>query len=180
MPIKPEGRTCTKCGAFKPWTEFPKAAAQKSGFRPRCIVCHRAQNLVYARANSERNSERGRAWSKANRERARERERKYKATDKYRSYLAAYLRKPEVKLRATEKTMRRKALIRERTTEPVSYAEILMRDGRVCHLCGGAIPDGQLDFDHVIPLARGGAHTSKNIKPSHASCNRRKRDRHAD
>lgn len=56
----------------------------------------------------------------------------------------------------------------------VDYEAILKRDGLVCHICGLPILPSQLEFDHVIPLARGGAHSALNIKPSHALCNRRK------
>lgn len=55
------------------------------------------------------------------------------------------------------------------------YAAVLAEFGMVCHLCGQSIPSlDSLDFDHVIPLARGGAHATGNIKPSHSSCNRSK------
>lgn len=56
----------------------------------------------------------------------------------------------------------------------VSYAEILGRDGLTCHLCGGAVSNATLSFDHVVPLARGGAHSMDNIKVAHLSCNSRK------
>ena len=51
----------------------------------------------------------------------------------------------------------------------------------VCHICGEAIEDGatgagKLNFDHVIPLAKGGRHSAENIKPSHFKCNRAKWD----
>ena len=180
MPIKPDGRNCAKCGTFKLWAMFPRAACQKSGYRPRCLECHRAAGRAYATENSARNSARGKAWSKQNRERARLRERAYKTSERYRAYLKALYQTAKFKLAATEKTMRRKALIRARTVEKVSYPAILAEHGRVCHICRGAIAEGELDFDHVVPLAKGGAHSHANIKPSHASCNRRKRDRHAD
>ncbi len=180
MPIKPDGRNCAKCGVFKLWEMFPKAACQKSGHRPRCFVCHREAGRAYAAANSERNSARGKNWSKQNRAKALLREREYKSGERYKAYLKALYQTPKFKLAATEKTMRRKALIRSRTVEKVDYAAILVAHGRVCHICGGPIADGDIDFDHVVPLAKGGAHSRENIKPSHSSCNRRKRDRHAD
>jgi 5-methylcytosine-specific restriction endonuclease McrA len=55
---------------------------------------------------------------------------------------------------------------------------VLERDGMVCHVCAGSIADlSDLHFDHVIPLARGGAHHADNIKPAHALCNLRKSDK---
>lgn len=56
--------------------------------------------------------------------------------------------------------------------ERPDYRAILERDGMICHLCLEEIPSLEvLHFDHVIPLAKGGAHSMDNIKPSHAACN---------
>jgi len=40
-----------------------------------------------------------------------------------------------------------------------------------CYLCREPLAD-PVEFDHVIPLARGGRHVLANIKPTHARCNR--------
>ena len=67
-------------------------------------------------------------------------------------------------------------------TEYVDYAEVLKEKGLVCGCCGKAInmgpakhPEG-LSFDHVIPLAKGGSHTKKNLQPAHFGCNSAKLD----
>jgi len=31
-----------------------------------------------------------------------------------------------------------------------------------------------LHFDHVVPLSKGGPHTTENIRPSHSTCNLKK------
>jgi 5-methylcytosine-specific restriction endonuclease McrA len=55
------------------------------------------------------------------------------------------------------------------------YAGVLAEFGMVCHLCDGDIASmADLDFDHVIPLSKGGAHSTENIRPSHRHCNRSK------
>ena len=75
--------------------------------------------------------------------------------------------------RERERTARRRRVIS--AAEQVDYAAILTEFGMLCHLCSEPIESRRdLDFDHVIPLARGGAHTYDNIRPSHSSCNRRK------
>lgn len=58
----------------------------------------------------------------------------------------------------------------------VDLSHILERDKHTCHICGEAIPTGQLSYDHVIPLAKGGKHSTENIRCSHILCNTRKRD----
>lgn len=45
-----------------------------------------------------------------------------------------------------------------------------------CYLCGKLL-DGEVHLDHIIPLARGGAHSQDNLAPTHATCNLRKGDR---
>jgi 5-methylcytosine-specific restriction endonuclease McrA len=75
--------------------------------------------------------------------------------------------------RERERLARRRRIISD--AEPVDYAAILAEFGMVCHLCCRAIEArSDLDFDHVIPLARGGEHSYDNIRPSHSTCNRRK------
>lgn len=44
--------------------------------------------------------------------------------------------------------------------------------GGRCWLCGG----DAVEFDHVKPLAKGGAHCLANLRPACRSCNARKRD----
>ncbi len=52
--------------------------------------------------------------------------------------------------------------------------DVWRRDGGRCTECGSK---EFLEFDHVIPLAKGGANTARNIQLLCQSCNRRKRDR---
>lgn len=80
-------------------------------------------------------------------------------------------------LRRAELGMRRRARKLNVAYEEISYSKILQSYGYNCHICGGMIDPHDLEFDHVIPLARGGKHSEENIKPSHRVCNRRKKDR---
>lgn len=71
---------------------------------------------------------------------------------------------------------------------PIDRLAILERDGYVCHLCLDPIPrvaESPVDplaptLDHVIPLARGGAHHPDNLAAAHFICNSRKGDRVPD
>lgn len=64
---------------------------------------------------------------------------------------------------------------RRRGDAVVDYAAILTEHGMACHICSGEIDSlADLHFDHVLPLARGGAHAEDNIRPAHALCNMRK------
>lgn len=72
---------------------------------------------------------------------------------------------------------RRRARIAQATVGDVSYDRVLERDGMHCYLCNSGIAEGDLSFDHVVPLVRGGAHSEENIRTAHKSCNFRKSGR---
>lgn len=72
--------------------------------------------------------------------------------------------------------------------ERVDRLVVAERDGWICHLCHGPIdptltyrdPETgkcnpwYLNMDHVIPLAKGGAHSYDNCRASHSICNKKK------
>lgn len=60
----------------------------------------------------------------------------------------------------------------------INYVMLLKRHGRWCYLCKQRITSKHiLNWDHVIPLSRGGSHIPDNIRPTHAICNQRKADK---
>jgi len=123
-----------------------------------------AQIKVYAAANRERIAEVKRAWRLAN-------------PEVNAAYHAAWkLANPElVREIGREAAARRKAQKLGLVVTKADYAVILARHGMVCHICGlDILTRSDLHFDHVIPLARGGAHVVENIRPSHSFCNRSK------
>lgn len=61
--------------------------------------------------------------------------------------------------------------------EHVDYGTVYLRDKGICHICSQYSPLEDTEFDHVIPLAKGGEHSYANIKVSHGTCNRTKSDR---
>lgn len=77
-------------------------------------------------------------------------------------------------MRAAQYEARRRAMIKGTRIGRVSYVRLLHSHGMFCYLCRSAISDGELSFDHVVPLVRGGAHTEDNLRPAHILCNRRK------
>jgi len=57
----------------------------------------------------------------------------------------------------------------------IARAEIIERDGHVCHICGGEVEPGDIHLDHVLPLALGGTHHPDNLRVAHSRCNLSKR-----
>ena len=59
----------------------------------------------------------------------------------------------------------------------IDYEAIIIASRGLCGICQQSIRDGETNFDHIVPLSRGGSHTQQNIQLTHASCNRRKGNR---
>src|SRR5258706_6806773 len=51
--------------------------------------------------------------------------------------------------------------------------KVVRRDGQVCAQCRTIVKDDDIEFDHVIPVARGGPTTVENLRILCRSCNRK-------
>lgn len=54
--------------------------------------------------------------------------------------------------------------------------KVVRRDNHICQICHNYTPDNELEFDHVIPHAKGGPTTVDNIRLLCRACNRKKSD----
>ena len=144
---------------------------------------HRLAALAYWKRNKDKDAANTRRWIAANPEKARAQRRRSMAKWRAENPEAAKAKMSEWiaanPQRWTELTRayggRRRARKAATQTGPVDLAQILERDGMVCHICSGVIEAmTDLHFDHVIPLSKGGPHIAENIAPSHAQCNMHK------
>lgn len=117
---------------------------------------HTNYQITYYPLNKHRILETGGKWSKGNREKRQETAKRW------------YYSHP---LEARELANRRRDL---QNRNPVSYAEVLERDGYVCHICGKTVELNKINFDHIAPISKGGRHEINNIAVSHAFCNQSK------
>lgn len=88
--------------------------------------------------------------------------------------------------KSTRRTARikRKARTRAATVEPVNPTRVFVRDGWLCHLCGGKTDKTKRgtyhpkapELDHIIPLSKGGPHSYANTACAHRACNHAKSD----
>lgn len=76
---------------------------------------------------------------------------------------------------------RRRAITRGAAAERFSCIEIFERDNWKCQLCGKKTKRSapkhdplKPTIDHIVPIARGGAHTRINVQCAHFRCNVRK------
>lgn len=88
-------------------------------------------------------------------------------------------------------TRRRQLISAAMVDKDITVEGLYKRDNGICYLCGKPcrlddyiIQDGQKQcgdwypsIDHVVPLARGGAHSWDNVKLAHRICNSRKADK---
>ncbi len=124
----------------------------------------RLRSRLYYQANRDRIIQKVRQWKDAHPKAsaASSRRRREQNPEKTRRYQAAWAGK-------------RRAKMVKNGYEDVDYSEILKRHGMICHLCGKPIiKKSELEFDHVVPISKGGPHKATNIRPSHGRCNRRK------
>ncbi|MBZ0167968.1 HNH endonuclease [Candidatus Methylomirabilis lanthanidiphila] len=54
---------------------------------------------------------------------------------------------------------------------------VVRRDNYTCQHCGKHLKDDEVEFDHIIPLSRGGSSDEHNIRLTCFDCNRDKSDR---
>ena len=54
---------------------------------------------------------------------------------------------------------------------------VVRRDNYKCQICGKTLLDNEIEFDHVIPISKGGSSEEHNIRLTCFKCNRDKNDR---
>lgn len=71
-----------------------------------------------------------------------------------------------------ERAARRRAQKQHTQTEKVDFKQILRDSKGLCGICNKPLDLFGIEFDHIVPLARGGSHTRENIQATHSRCNR--------
>jgi 5-methylcytosine-specific restriction endonuclease McrA len=65
----------------------------------------------------------------------------------------------------------RRAILKGATVEKIDRGQVYLRDNGICGICNLPVPLHEVTLDHIIPLARGGEHSYRNIQLAHRSCN---------
>lgn len=74
----------------------------------------------------------------------------------------------------TETRERRKL---NRSISRVTMLKVVRRDNNQCQICGKLLKDNEIEFDHVIPISKGGHSGESNIRVTCLECNRNKSDK---
>jgi len=167
-------KACTRCGQTLPLDDFSKQKSGKSGFRAPCRQCCRVEARAYREAHPEAVRESKRAWAHANREKANAMARAYYEANPevakagQRAWAKA---NPEAKRnRSSLRNSLRRARIAENGIFLVTAKDIARLLRQPCAYCGAVAEH----IDHVVPIARGGAHKIGNLVAACSSCNLRK------
>ena len=82
-----------------------------------------------------------------------------------------YQTKPELRLYNRQKSKRRKAQIKSQTAHQIKPRHILERFAQFDHRCAYCGAEGDMQIEHVVPIAKGGTHALGNIVPACQRCN---------
>ena len=141
----------------------------------------------YQRLSPEIKLARGRRATAVEKERGYPNRARYRARhrDAVRAATNAWLRSPEGKAwrkawkRANPNIVRsmkarRRAVDRGAEADRIDLMSLYARDEGCCGICGEAIEFDFASVDHIVPIARGGAHKWDNVQLAHLLCNQRK------
>ena len=130
---------------------------------------------LYKQKNKEYILKMNRAYVASNRQKVAEQKKQWKIDN------------PEKNLHHNRKAERaRRARLKNSITIPYTESQVISTYGTNCNICGLAIDFNAtrqvgkkgwqmgLHIDHLIPIARGGADTLENVRPTHGLCNLRK------
>ena len=171
-------KQCRKCGVPKDLSEFAKNKGTADGHVNICKQCHKAYVALHYQQNKQQYVGKAKRWKATHLERSRQigRDHTHRYNEQNRTQVNA--RKAVCKRNNlpyyTELENRRRARKRNAFVAPVDRRSIYDRDRGTCHICKLPVPFDKMELDHVIPLAKGGEHSPRNVAVAHARCNRKK------
>lgn len=161
-------RTCTKCRRG-----LSSAAFGTNGpgqLRPRCRDCERARCNASYHKNREKAKRSQRAYRQAQGEAWAERNRLWREANP--DYYAKNLER--MRANGRRKSANRRARVAGVEHETIDPQTVYERSFGMCGICGSAVSRDDFQVDHIVPLAKGGAHIYENVHAAHAMCNYRK------
>lgn len=122
------------------------------------------RSTAYRKRHPEKARAAVQAWCESNPERLRQTKRAFFKRD--------YAAHPEKYL--AMRSARRAREVGTKVEHRIDYRRIRRESQGICGICREPMGDSPIHYDHKIPLAAGGTHTTDNIQVAHAKCNLRK------
>lgn len=183
MEITKLSKQCSKCGQDKPESEYYKSRDYSDGLKKWCKSCMVANRREWTKKNPEKNKEfrkqdyvkhsenykrKAKEWREQNPERKIALDRQWRAenlqrkADNDKKWRAS----PDGKAKRYNNENRRRE--KEKSGRGISLEEksVLLSDP--CVYCGSR---AKMTLDHIVPLNKGGSHSSENLAPACVSCN---------
>ncbi len=180
----PDGyKKCTKCGRvlLANSDNFGKNKGGKYGLQSQCKDCYNANNRDYYKENIKKERARSKKYNEAHREEIREQQRKYDAEhrEEKRKRYKEYYKTPQGQIVAFNGRIKRRqkeeqqgdGVTKEQWLEMMKYFEFK------CAYSGITLNTNNRSIDHIVPLAKGGAHEIWNCVPMDRGLNCGKRDK---
>lgn len=161
---------CCHCKQDKKEDDFFRDKYRPSGRKPRCKKCEKLYldkdkrkiyEGEYRKKHPEKRSKILAKYYQKNKDQHKAIQDKYRQTEAFKSNHRKH-------------TTARRARMNNAFIEHVDYQEIYNSAKGLCFYCGIKLEYKEAEFDHYIPLAKGGLHEKKNIRCSCMFCNRSK------
>ena len=175
-------KTCSKCGIEKSFENFQKNKARLDGVETYCRECNNARLREKYSKNPKKKIVKTRAYHIAHPEWSKEYQQKWHVENRDRRYAKVKERlilepefrkyRREISLISSQKRRAQKTQTEVKKVTKEDYKKILAEFNNQCWICEVELT--QVFWDHVQPLAKGGAHTLSNLRPSCNPCNSRK------
>lgn len=148
-------KTCSKCGKEKPVEEF----YSKRGW---CCTCEVKRIMAWRKRNPEKTAAQKKKYSESHR-------------DKMCATVKRWSRRNLVKRAATQanREARKRASVIGNDEKAIRGIYLLARTARrlACYICSRITRRGERHVEHVVPLSKGGCHTSGNLAIACVDCN---------
>lgn len=172
-------KTCTKCAAEKPLSEFFARKGAKDGRRTDCKVCNMAKSSVWAAANREQSNAIKARYQEANPEKRAVTVEKWLAKPETKKHRAEYYKATleRTRHRRVASTLLYRARLR---AAPMSELDtfVLHEAVRLCRDRQRTV-GGVWHVDHIVPVAKGGTSQANNLQVVPALWNFRKNKHHS-
>lgn len=169
-------KTCTKCKAEKPFSEFHKHSARPDGLQPFCKIC-KAKN--HSDNREQISAQRAKHYS-ANRKEVLAKQAAYQAANKEKvaEYQLKYRSANAEKYAQNNRNRRARKRNAEGRHTAADIARIFENQRGLCANCHAKLfNSGRQKFhvDHVVPLIKGGSNWPDNLQCLCPQCNNKKR-----